>query len=220
MTTARQDADARGVRTSERDSGRLDVLSELVGGYDFASVIDAYWRGHERGEESLKASDPLAPGRIHDQDRREERPGRADLHRRQNVYDHLSSSPASSGSPAILAVGCLDEMVNLYKLPSTQARKSNYEQILRIVNDASRAALSIGFLLGGTPEFLMDPRRGSTATRPSRAGSPRTVRDRGNRRPKGPVLGSRISPRRTSTSCSPTPPRSGARRPRLLPAPR
>ena len=29
----------------------------------------------------------------------------------------------------------LDEMVNLYKLNSSQARTSNYEQILRILND-------------------------------------------------------------------------------------
>ena len=56
VTKARQEADARGVRTSEVIQERLHVLSELVGGYDFASVIDAYWRGHEGGEESLKAS--------------------------------------------------------------------------------------------------------------------------------------------------------------------
>ena len=55
----------------------------------------------------------------------------------------------------------LDEMVNLYKLNSTQARTSNYEQILRILNDCLQgSAENIGFLLGGTPEFLLDPRRG------------------------------------------------------------
>jgi hypothetical protein len=55
----------------------------------------------------------------------------------------------------------LDELVNLFKLSSTQARKSNYEQILRILNDTLQGhAEGIGFLLGGTPEFLMDPRRG------------------------------------------------------------
>ncbi len=55
----------------------------------------------------------------------------------------------------------LDEMVNLYKLTNTQARKSNYEQILRILNDCLQGnAEYIGFLLGGTPEFLLDPRKG------------------------------------------------------------
>jgi hypothetical protein len=55
----------------------------------------------------------------------------------------------------------LDEMVNLYKLANTQARNSNYEQILRILNDSFQgSAVGLGFLLGGTPEFLMDTRRG------------------------------------------------------------
>jgi hypothetical protein len=56
---------------------------------------------------------------------------------------------------------CLDELVNLYKLANTQARQSNYEQILRILNDSLQgSAEGVGFILGGTPEFLLDPRRG------------------------------------------------------------
>lgn len=56
---------------------------------------------------------------------------------------------------------CLDEMVNLYKLANTQARTSNYEQILRILNDSLQGtAANLGFILGGTPDFLLDTRRG------------------------------------------------------------
>ena len=56
---------------------------------------------------------------------------------------------------------CLDELVNLYKLANTQARNANYEQILRILNDSLQgSAEGLGFVLGGTPEFLMDTRRG------------------------------------------------------------
>lgn len=56
---------------------------------------------------------------------------------------------------------CLDELVNLYKLPNPQARNGNNEQILRILNDLEQGSVdSLGFLLGGTPEFLTDPRRG------------------------------------------------------------
>ena len=56
---------------------------------------------------------------------------------------------------------CLDELVNLYKLANTQARNGNgnYEQILRILNDLEQgSAEGLGFVLGGTPEFLMDPK--------------------------------------------------------------
>ena len=55
----------------------------------------------------------------------------------------------------------LDELVNLYKLANSQARNSNYEQILRILNDSFQGtAVGLGFILGGTPEFLLDTRRG------------------------------------------------------------
>ena len=55
----------------------------------------------------------------------------------------------------------LDELVNLYKLANTQARNANYEQILRILNDSLQgSAEGLGFVLGGTPEFLLDTRRG------------------------------------------------------------
>ena len=56
---------------------------------------------------------------------------------------------------------CLDEMVNLYKLASTQSRNANYEQILRILNDGLQgASVGLGFVMGGTPEFVNDPRKG------------------------------------------------------------
>ena len=56
---------------------------------------------------------------------------------------------------------CLDELVNLYKLANTQARNANYEQILRILNDSLQGtAVGLGFVLGGTPDFLLDTRRG------------------------------------------------------------
>jgi hypothetical protein len=54
-----------------------------------------------------------------------------------------------------------DEMANIYKLQNAQARKQNYEQILDIVNDSLQGTTSgIGFVMCGTPEFLLDTRRG------------------------------------------------------------
>src|SRR5437016_14428578 len=56
---------------------------------------------------------------------------------------------------------CLDEMVNLYKTGSGTARKANYERILGMLNDCLQGSVEgLGFILGGTPEFLMDPRKG------------------------------------------------------------
>ena len=71
----------------------------------------------------------------------------------------MSAFVRAAGYGGLLVVW--DELVNLYKLTSRQARDSNYEQILRVLNDVLQGSAShIGFLLGGTPEFLMDTRRG------------------------------------------------------------
>jgi len=52
-------------------------------------------------------------------------------------------------------------MVNLYKLQNAQARKQNYEQILRMFNDVLQGTTEgLGLLFGGTPDFLLDTRRG------------------------------------------------------------
>jgi hypothetical protein len=54
-----------------------------------------------------------------------------------------------------------DETVNICKLQSSQSRNQNFEQILRIVNDSLQGnTANIGFVMCGTPEFLMDTRRG------------------------------------------------------------
>lgn len=79
-----------------------------------------------------------------------------------SVYDHLklySAFVCEAGYKGLLI--SLDELVNLYKLSNSQARNANYEQILRILNDILQgSAENIGLILGGTPEFLFDTRRG------------------------------------------------------------
>ena len=78
------------------------------------------------------------------------------------VYDHLkllARFVRLAGYTGLLVA--LDELVNLYKLANTRARSSNYEQILRILNDCLQGTVShLGFLMAGTPEFLTDTRRG------------------------------------------------------------
>ncbi len=55
----------------------------------------------------------------------------------------------------------IDECVNLYKIPNRVSRESNYEKILSMYNDTLQgAAEGLMLLLGGTPRFLEDTRRG------------------------------------------------------------
>lgn len=142
---------------------RLSSLSEMTGGYDFANVVAKYWRGHDTGDEQLK-SDAVRWLRGEFATRSD---ARAALGVRvivddASVYDHLklmSQFVNLAGYNGLLV--CLDEMVNLYKLANSQARNSNYEQILRILNDSLQgSAKHLGFLFAGTPDFLSDTRRG------------------------------------------------------------
>jgi hypothetical protein len=135
----------------------------MVGGYDFAEVITAYCRGFEDGNDQLKA-DAVRWLRGEFTTKTE---ARAALSVRNIIDDDLTYDYLKLFARFMRLAGycgllvCLDELVNLYKLANRQARDNNYEQILRILNDVLQGTTEgIGFLLGGTPEFLLDPRRG------------------------------------------------------------
>lgn len=163
ITEARKQADTSGKPVTEMIEERLSHLSELVGGYDFAKVIAEYWNGYEHDNEALKADAVRwLRGEMTTKTDARKALGVRTIVDDANVYDHfklLSLFVRQAGYKGLLVN--LDEMVNLYKLSSQKARVSNYEQILRILNDSLQgSAEHIGFLLGGTPDFLLDPRKG------------------------------------------------------------
>jgi P-loop Domain of unknown function (DUF2791) len=134
----------------------------MVGGYDFAQVIGSYCRGHETGNETLQ-SDAIRwlRGEFSTKTDARQALGVRTIIDDASVYDHLKLMARFvrlAGYKGLLV--CLDELVNVYKLANSQARKSNYEQILRILNDTLGGGDGIGFVLGGTPDFLMDTRKG------------------------------------------------------------
>lgn len=142
---------------------RLEQLSEMTGGYDFAEVVACYWRGHDTGNEQLKI-DAVRWLRAEFSTRTDARAvlGVRTIIDDQSFYDHLKLMARFvrlAGFSGLMVF--LDEMVNLYKIANTQSRAANYEQILRILNDSLQgSAVGLGVLMGGTPEFLMDTRRG------------------------------------------------------------
>jgi len=138
-------------------------IKDHVGGYDFATVVEKYWIGYETCDDNLKncavrwlKAEYTTKGEA-----------LRDLGVRTYIndagfYDYLklfSVLVKLAGYEGLLV--CIDEMVNLYKLTNSTSRKSNYEEILRMLNDSLQGATSnIGFILGGTPEFLTDTHRG------------------------------------------------------------
>ncbi|MCO4880949.1 ATP-binding protein [Paraburkholderia caribensis] len=160
---AKTEAKATGRTSDEVIRAQLSQLTEMVNGYDFADVIAAYCRGFEEGNEKLK-SDAVRWLRGEFTTRTDARQalGVRTIVDDASMYDQLKllgRFVRLAGYSGLMV--CLDEMVNLYKLANVQARNANYEQILRILNDSLQGtAERLGFVLGGTPEFLLDTRRG------------------------------------------------------------
>jgi hypothetical protein len=163
VTECVKEASEQGFAVEAVIDKRLSALQELVGGHDFANVLKAYWQASEDGNDALKAA-ALRWLRAEFSTKTEARQalGVRNIIDDGDVYDSLkvlASFVRLAGYSGLVIV--FDEMVNLYKLQSAQARNQNYEQILRIVNDMLQGnSEGVGFIFGGTPEFLMDSRRG------------------------------------------------------------
>ena len=163
ISQAKAQAKTSGESAENVIQARLNELTEMVNGYDFAHVIAAYCRGFDEDNEQLKG-DAIRWLRGEFSTKTDARAalGVRTIVDDASIYDQLkllSRFVRLAGYAGLMV--CLDELVNLYKLANTQARNANYEQILRILNDSLQGSTQgLGFVLGGTPEFLMDTRRG------------------------------------------------------------
>jgi hypothetical protein len=163
VSQALAQARSSGVEPEAVIHARLAELTESVGGYDFAHVVAQYWRGHDTGDDRLKA-DAVRWLRAEFTSRADARHalgvrtviGDASLHDQLKL---MARFVRLAGYDGLLV--CLDELVNLYRLPGAQARAANYEQLLMMLNDSLQGTASgLGFLFGGTPDLLLDARRG------------------------------------------------------------
>lgn len=163
VTQAAREAEGRGVPAGVVIRERLAHFEELTGGFEFAEVVRRHWEAHETGDEEAKSATlRWLRGEFATRTDARRALGVRGIVDDASVYDHLklmAEFVRAAGYKGLL-IG-LDEMVNLFKLTSSQARGANYEQILRILNDVLQgSATHLGFLMGGTPEFLLHTRRG------------------------------------------------------------
>lgn len=163
VTQAKDEGKATGKPVEDVIKAKLESISEMVNGYDFADVIKAYYRGFEQGNDQLK-NDAVRwlRGEFNTKTEARQALGVRVIVDDDSVYDQiklLARFVSLAGYAGLLV--CIDEAVNLYKLNHAQARNSNYEQVLRMLNDALQgSAESLGLIIGATPETLTDPRRG------------------------------------------------------------
>ncbi|MCL2740832.1 MAG: ATP-binding protein [Oscillospiraceae bacterium] len=170
----------------------ISATEELVHGYDFAKVMQAYWRGFQLGDEPLRnAALKWVRGEYSVKSE-----AAAELGVRTIVTDETWFDYVKLIAAFISAIGhkgflmLLDEGVNLYKITNTVSRNNNYEKLLNMFNDAMQGkARGLGAYMCGTPQFVEDMRRGLfsyEALRTRLAGN-RFLRD-GMRDMQGPLM--------------------------------
>ena len=143
---------------------RLSPLQELVSGFDFAAVLVKYLKGYQTGNEELQnAAIRWLRAEISTKTEARQCLDVRSIIDDADIYDYLKllAQFVHLAGYAGLLVN-IDEMgVLSHRLASTQARNSNYESILRILNDCLQGNVSrIGFMFAGTDTFLEDRRRG------------------------------------------------------------
>lgn len=163
ITLCRDYADENKLSCDEVIKTKLRTLNEFIGGYDFAQIIRIYWRAFESEDADLMNNAlKWLKGEYHTKTQAREELGVRSIVNDAQVYDYfklLSAFVKKAGYNGLLIT--LDEMVNLYKLHSSRSRESNYEQILRMLNDCLQGNVEgLGFVMGGTPDFLEDTRKG------------------------------------------------------------
>lgn len=163
VTDAAKEGSEKSVPVEKVIDEKLAPITQFAGGYDFATVLKAYWRGSEESNDVLKQSAiRWLRGEYSTKTDARKDLGVRTIIDDENVYDLLKSLACLirvAGYAGLLVM--FDEMANIYKLQNSQARKQNYEQLLDIVNDLLQGTTSgIGFVMCGTPEFLLDTRRG------------------------------------------------------------
>ena len=158
-----EDADGSKLRAAVQNT--LRDVEFMVGGFDFARVIAAYYAAYLDGNDTLMSACLCWL--------RGEFTSKVEARRAlgfhvsviiddENWYDFIKLFAVLARKIGYRGlVVFVDECVNLYKISHRVSRENNYEKILSMFNDALQGkAEGLLLVLGGTPQFLEDPRRG------------------------------------------------------------
>jgi hypothetical protein len=148
---------------------KLREMEFFVGGFDFSKVITAYFEAWTQGDEWEAEQRKSACLRWLRGEFANKTEAKAALGFQVSViidddnwYDFLKLWAALvrlMGYRGLVVF--IDECVNLYKIVHRVSRENNYEKILSMFNDTLQGrAPGLELILGGTPQFLEDTRRG------------------------------------------------------------
>ncbi len=152
-------------KLNARVADKLRDIEFMVGGFDFARVVSEYYKAVQRGDDDKKTA-CLCWLRGEFSTKTEARNslgfGVSVIIDDDNWYDFLKLWAVLvrfMGYRGLIVF--IDECVNLYKINHRVSRENNYEKILAMFNDTLQGrAEGLGLILGGTPQFMDDTRRG------------------------------------------------------------
>jgi hypothetical protein len=149
----------------EMESRMTNIISDMqsyLHGFDFAKVLTCYWRGIRLESDDMKQN-AMCWLRGEYSTKTEARAlGVSQIITDDSWYDFLKLFARLSvkiGYKGLILL--IDEGVNLYKITNRVSRENNYEKLLTMFNDIMQGkAEYIGVIVGGTPQFVEDDRRG------------------------------------------------------------
>ena len=150
-------------RVEQKIGQVIDALNEMVHGFDFARLLTLYYRSYRQGDEATKAKViQWFRGEFHTKTEARQELGVNIIISDEDWYEYLKIFALflkQAGYAGLLV--CIDELVNIYKIPHAITRQYNYEKILTMYNDTLQGkAHYLGIIMGGTPQCMEDPRRG------------------------------------------------------------
>ncbi len=142
---------------------KISALQDMVHGFDFAKVINAYHKAYTMGEEEKTACViKWLRGEYTTKTEAKNDLGVNVIITDENWYDYIKILTAffvKAGYKGFVIM--IDELVNIMKIPHSVTRQYNYEKILMMYNDVLQGkATHLGIIMGGTPQCIEDPRRG------------------------------------------------------------
>lgn len=142
---------------------KISELQDMVHGFDFAKVINAYHKAYSMGEEEKTACViKWLRGEYSTKTEAKNDLGVNVIITDENWYDYIKILTAffvKAGYKGFVLM--IDELVNIMKIPHSVTRQYNYEKILMMYNDVLQGkATHLGIIMGGTPQCIEDPRRG------------------------------------------------------------
>lgn len=141
----------------------VSQMSGMVHGYDFATVISAYWNGYQSGDDEKKAAAMRwLRGEYSTKSEAREALGVRVIIDDDSWYDYIKLLAQFVKDIGYLGlIVFVDELVNLYKISNTVSRNNNYERLLTIFNDTMQGkAQYLGMIFGATRQMVEDTRRG------------------------------------------------------------